>query len=812
MVAILEKEDLKRTILKRLVYSVGKDTDFAVPHDWLIALTLAVRQRLIDRWMATTKRVYDSDVKRVYYLSMEFLIGRLLGDTILNLGIVDLCREALADLNIDLDEILQQEPDAALGNGGLGRLAACYMDSMSTLGIAAYGYGIRYEHGLFRQHIANGWQVEEAEEWLIQGGNPWELNRSEARYLIPFGGSANAEAPDGQSWQPTEQVVAIGNDMAIAGWKAEHINTLRLWSAKPAQMFDLSQFNEGNYLQAAQHEVLAETLSRVLYPDDSTPQGRELRLKQEYFFTSASLQDLLRRYLSTHEDLGALPDHAAIQLNDTHPAIAVPELMRLLVDLHGLEPDQAFKITQGCISYTNHTLLPEALERWPLDMFRSVLPRHLQIIERIDRSLVQELKTKDSDVKPEDVCAIDYHDGNGGSVRMGNLAFIGSHRVNGVSELHTELMAQTVFHDLNRVYPDRIINMTNGVTPRRWLYNCNPELSRLITTAIGDEWVGDLEQIGLLNAFADDSSFLEAFALAKRKNKENLASSIKQLTGMVVNPDALFDVQIKRIHEYKRQLLNALQIVARYQAILARPDDDWLPVVKIFSGKAAPSYTTAKLIIKLINDIAMKVNNDPVVGDRLKVIYIPDYNVTRAEIIIPGADLSEQISTAGMEASGTGNMKLALNGALTIGTLDGANVEIMQHVGKDNIFIFGLTAEQVAEQRRQGCQPLHNIEQNPRLEAALIDIGNGTFSDGDRGRFKPLLDNLFHHDYFMLTADFGDYLARQRDVGAAYRDKKRWFRSAVLNSANVGFFSSDRAIRSYDREIWHSKPSLHVQD
>ena len=810
MVAILEKEDFKRSILKRLVYSVGKDTDFAVPHDWLVALTLAVRQRLMDRWMATTKRVYDSDVKRVYYLSMEFLIGRLLDDTMLNLGMVDLCRAALEDLNIDLDEILEEEPDAALGNGGLGRLAACFMDSMSTLGIAAYGYGIRYEHGLFRQHIANGWQVEEAEEWLIQSGNPWELIRSEARYTVPFGGTARANAPDGQAWQPTAKVIAIGNDMAIAGWKAEHVNTLRLWSAKPAQMFDLSQFNEGNYLEAAQHEVLAETLSRVLYPDDSTPQGRELRLKQEYFFTSASLQDLLRRYLSTHDDLRALPDHAAIQLNDTHPAIAVPELMRLLIDLHGMKHKEAFNITRSCISYTNHTLLPEALERWPLDMFGSVLPRHLQIIERIDRSFIQEIKKKDVDVKPEDVCTIDYHDGNGGSVRMGNLAFIGSHRVNGVSELHTDLMAQTVFHDLNQVYPDRIVNMTNGVTPRRWLYNCNLELTNLITAAIGDEWVGDLEQIGLLNAFADDSPFLDDFARAKRKNKERLASKIMQLTGITVNPDALFDVQIKRIHEYKRQLLNALQIVARYQAILANPDADWLPLVKIFSGKAAPSYTTAKLIIKLINDIAKKVNNDPIVGDRLKVIYVPDYNVTRAEIIIPGADLSEQISTAGMEASGTGNMKLALNGALTIGTLDGANVEIMQHVGEDNIFIFGLTADQVAARRKEGYQPMHIIEESPRLEAALIDIGNGVFSPDDKNRFKPLLDNLYHHDYFMLAADFGDYLASQRDVGAAYRDKKRWFRSAVLNTANVGFFSSDRTIRSYDREIWHSKPSLHA--
>jgi starch phosphorylase len=809
MVAILEKEDLKRSILKRLVYSVGKDTDYAVPHDWCVALTLAVRQRLMDRWMATTKRVYQNDVKRVYYLSMEFLIGRLLEDTMLNLGMVDLCRAALEDLNVDLDEILQEEPDAALGNGGLGRLAACFMDSMSTLGIAAYGYGIRYEHGLFRQHIQEGWQIEEAEEWLIQGGNLWELSRSEARYPIPFGGQVLKNAPDGECWQPTEQVIAVGNDTAIPGWKAEHVNTLRLWSAKPAQTFDLSQFNEGNYLAAAQHEVLAETLSRVLYPDDSTPQGRELRLKQEYFFTSASLQDLVRRFLSTHENLRTLPDFAAIQLNDTHPAIAVPELMRLLVDQHGLKMKEAFDITRRCISYTNHTLLPEALERWPLDMFSRVLPRHTQIIDRIDKFVIRELNSKQTDVKPESICAMDYHDGNGGSVRMGNLAFIGSHKVNGVSELHTELMAQTVFRDLHHVYPDRIVNMTNGITPRRWLYNCNEELSNLITAVIGDGWVGDLEGIAELKPYAEDTAFREDFAAAKRINKEHLAKTIREKTGVIVNPDALFDVQIKRIHEYKRQMLNALQIVARYQAILANPDADWLPLVKIFSGKAAPSYTTAKLIIKLINDIAEKVNNDPVVGDRLKVVYIPNYNVTQAEIIIPGADLSEQISTAGMEASGTGNMKLALNGALTIGTLDGANVEIMQHVGEDNIFIFGLTADQVTNRRKEGYQPMHIIEESPRLEAALKDIADGVFSGGDKERFKPLLDNIYDGDYFMLAADFGDYLRAQRDVGAAYRDPNRWFRSAVLNTAGVGWFSSDRTIRQYDREIWHSKPELH---
>jgi starch phosphorylase len=812
MISILEKEDFKNSVLKRLVYSVGKDIEFAVPRDWCVALTLAVRERLMDRWMATTKRVYRDDVKRVYYLSMEFLIGRLLADTMENLGITEVCRAALADVGVDLDEVLHEEPDAALGNGGLGRLAACFMDSMSTVGIAAFGYGIRYEHGLFRQHIANGWQIEEAEAWLTQGGNPWELHRSEARYIVPFGGFVDENAAGPECWHPEEQVVAIGNDTAVAGWKAKHLNTLRLWSAKPAQTFDLSQFNIGNYLEAAAHEVLAETLSRVLYPDDSTPQGRELRLKQEYFFTTASLQDLIRRYLSTHDDLRKLPERAAIQLNDTHPAIAVPELMRLLVDIHGLGMKDAFDVARGCISYTNHTLLPEALERWPLELLGRVLPRHLHFIEQIDKTCVQEINDSGLDIKPETVCALDYHDGNGGSVRMGNLAFIGSHRVNGVSELHTELMAQTVFHDLHRLYPGRIVNVTNGVTPRRWLHGCNPALSKVITSAIGEGWIGDLEQLSKLRDHADDTAFLDAFAQAKRRNKEYLAERIEAKAGIRVDPEALFDVQIKRIHEYKRQLLNALQIVARYQAILESPDADWLPLVKIISGKAAPSYTVAKLIIKLVNDIADTVNNDPRVGDRLKVVYVPNYNVSRAEVIIPGADLSEQISTAGMEASGTGNMKLALNGALTIGTLDGANIEIMQHVGEENIFIFGLTAEQVAARRASGYDPMQIIGETPRLESALAEIAQGTFSGGDTERFRPLLDELRSRDYFMLASDFGDYLARQRDVGAAFRQKRRWFRSALLNTANVGWFSSDRSIRQYDRDIWRSNPSLWPQD
>ena len=811
MVSILEKEELKRAILKRLIYSVGKDFEHALPRDWCIAVILAVRDRLMDPWMATTQRIYETDAKRVCYLSMEFLIGRMLEDAMSNLGITETCRQALTDLDVDLDVVVGEEPDAALGNGGLGRLAACFMDSMSTLGIAAFGYGLRYEHGLFRQQIADGWQVEEAEDWLMQGGNPWEIERSEGRHIIPFGGIADANAPAGARWQHGEEVIAASSDMAIAGWQAKHINTLRLWSAKPGQLFDLSRFNQGDYLDAAQQEVLAETLTRVLYPDDSTPQGRELRLKQEFFFTSASLQDLLQRYSRTHDSLESLPDHVAIQLNDTHPAIAVPELMRLLTDVHGIADHSAFRLARSCISYTNHTLLPEALEKWPLPMFKSVLPRHFQIIEQIDKYFIEEIRTAEIDVPLERVTALDSDDGHGGAVRMGNLAFIGSHKVNGVSALHTDLMTKTVFSDLHRVYPDRIVSMTNGVTPRRWLYNCNPELSGLITAAIGDEWVGDLEQLEALVPFSRDSAFLDAFALAKRKNKDNLVAEIKRFGGMTINPDALFDVQIKRIHEYKRQLLNILQVIARYQAILADPDRDWLPLVKIFSGKAAPSYTTAKLIIKLINDVAKKVNNDPVVGDRLKVVYVPNYNVTRAEIIIPGADLSEQISTAGMEASGTGNMKLSLNGALTIGTLDGANVEILERVGDENMFIFGLNADQVLEKQQNGHNPGQAIEENEILSGVLNEIAKGTFSDGDQDRFRPLLNDLYHHDYFMIVADFSSYLASQAEVGAAFRDQRRWLRSAVLNTANTGWFSSDRTIRSYDQTIWRSKPSLHFE-
>jgi starch phosphorylase len=791
--------ELKSALLDRLLYSVGKDPAHAVPRDWCVALTLAVRDRIVDRWMESTRRTYETGAKRIYYLSMEFLIGRLLADAMSDMGLTEACRRALDELGVDFQAVLASEPDAALGNGGLGRLAACYLDSMATLGIAGFGYGIRYRHGLFRQRLADGWQVEQAENWLTLG-NPWEFERPESSYMIHFGGHADPARPREARWEPGETVIASAYDTPITGWGGAHVNTLRLWSAKPAGLFDLSRFNQGDYLRAAAQEVLAETITRVLYPDDSTEQGRELRLKQEYFFTSASLQDLLRRYLHDREDLAELPRHVAIQLNDTHPAIAVPELMRLLVDQHGLDEDRAFDITRGCLSYTNHTLMPEALERWPMPLFARVLPRHLQIIESIDRRFAAEAGASGAPVNVAELTALE-HD-HGGWVRMGNLAFIGSHRVNGVSELHTGLMKETVFRGLHAVYPERIVNVTNGITPRRWLYECNRPLRELLNETIGSDWVSNLDRIDAFAPYADDAQVRERFAAAKRENKVRLAAEIAKRSGLVVSPDAVFDVQVKRIHEYKRQLLNALHTIARYQAIRAHPDADWLPVVKIFSGKAAPSYTMAKLVIKLINDIASVVNRDAVVGDRLKVVYVSDYNVSRAEVIIPGADLSEQISTAGMEASGTGNMKLALNGALTIGTLDGANVEIRERVGAENLFIFGLTADEVAARRREGHNPRANIEGNPVLRNVVEAIANGEFSPDDPNRFVPIVSNLYDHDWFMNTADFGAYCAAQEQALAAYRDPERWWRSALLNTARMGWFSSDRAVREYDARIW----------
>jgi starch phosphorylase len=794
-------ERFKDEILNKLILAVGKDPEHASPRDWLIATSLATRDQLVIRWMESTRQIYSGQEKRVYYFSMEFLIGRLLIDSLDNLGLRETCEKALSGLGQSLDALREIEPDAALGNGGLGRLAACFLEAMGSVGIAGFGYGIRYDHGLFRQVFDHGRQIEKPENWL-SFGNPWQFERPEVAYEIGFGGTVSHPA-DAKSrrgwWRPAERVLAVAFDTPIAGWQGRRVNTLRLWSARSADLMRLEEFNRGDYVGALADQARAESISLVLYPDDSTLVGQELRLKQEFFFTSASLQDLVRRHLDQYKTLANLSDKAAIQLNDTHPALAVPELMRLLVDEHATPWDEAWRITRGCIAYTNHTLLPEALESWPVALMQRLLPRHMEIIELIHADQTAALESQGiADAKAlRDVAVVADQ-----RVRMGNLAFLGAHRVNGVSGLHTELMKETVFHSLHTLFPERIVNETNGVTPRRWLHQCNPGLAALITETIGEGWVGDLEQLERLAPMADDAAFRERFAAVKQANKDALARMIEALIGLKVDTGALFDVHIKRIHEYKRQLLNILETIAHYHAIRADPARNWQPRVKIFGGKAAASYYTAKLIINLINDAAGVINSDPVVGDRLKVAFLPDYRVSLAEKIIPAADLSEQISTAGMEASGTGNMKLALNGALTIGTLDGANVEISERVGMENIFIFGLKAGEVLAARNAGLQPEKHVRNSAPLKETLDAIAKGALSPDDPKRYQPLIDNLMKHDYFLVTADFDAYAAAQRAVDRAYGERDAWFRKAVLNTAHSGWFSADRTIRGYARDIW----------
>ncbi|HEX6142318.1 MAG TPA: glycogen/starch/alpha-glucan phosphorylase, partial [Geminicoccaceae bacterium] len=797
-----------RSILEKLTYAIGKDAWHATERDWFGAVALALRDRIVDRWMATTRRNYETDQKRVYYLSLEFLIGRLMRDALANLEITEACETALSELGVDPAAVLEMEPDAALGNGGLGRLAACFLDSMATGGLAGYGYGIRYDYGLFRQSFEGGEQVELPDDWL-RFGNPWEFERPEVSYPIDFYGQVEHTAdPDGTRravWHPGQRVIAVAYDTPVVGWQGQTVNTLRLWSARPANAFDLEHFNRGDYMRAVEEQMLSRTISRVLYPNDQTPAGQELRLKQEYFFTSASLQDLLRRYHQHHKGFDALPERVAIQLNDTHPAIAVPELMRLLIDVHGLGFERAWQLTRACISYTNHTLMPEALERWPLALMERLLPRHMELIYEINARFLNEIMTcAEVADRPAELSLID--EANGRSVRMGHLAFVGSHRINGVSALHTELMKQTVFSGFHACFPDRIVNQTNGITPRRWLLLCNRPLAQLATARIGDGWVRDLELLEGLAPLAGDPGFRAEFAEAKRCNKRRLAAVIAERAGLEVDPEALFDVHIKRIHEYKRQLLNVLETIALWQAMKADPRGGWQPRLKIFAGKAAPGYERAKQIIRLINDVARVVNDDPETAHLLKVVFLPNYNVSLAERIIPAADLSEQVSTAGMEASGTGNMKLALSGALTIGTLDGANVEIRERVGPENIFIFGLTAGEVVRRRANGWDPADMVADDPRLKAVLDAVAGGQFSSGERRRYASLIDDLLGRDHFMVTADFASYWTAQRLVDQAYAQRDSWLEKAVLNTARVGWFSSDRTIRSYAREIWDALP------
>ncbi|RWA68544.1 MAG: glycogen/starch/alpha-glucan phosphorylase [Mesorhizobium sp.] len=802
-----DPKTLAEEVLMSLKYRLGKDTTVATPYDWLTASIKVVRDRIVDNWIQATKEAYDQQEKRVYYLSLEFLIGRLMRDAFSNLDLMENMREALASLGVDLDLIAGLEPDAALGNGGLGRLAACFMESMATVDIPAHGYGIRYANGMFRQEIHDGWQVELPETWLDHG-NPWEFERRERSFEVGFGGSVESiTSKDGRLerhvWKPTEHVLAVAYDTPVAGWRAKRVNTLRLWSGMPIDPILLDKFNAGDHIGALAESNKADALSRVLYPADSHMAGQELRLRQEYFFSTASLQDILQRHLSQYGDLKSLPDKAAIHLNDTHPAVAVPELMRLLMDVHGMDFDLAWDLTKRTFAYTNHTLLPEALESWPVPLFERLLPRHMQIVYAINAEVLLEARaTRKFSV--DQIARISLIQENGDRrVRMGNLAFVGSHSINGVSALHTELMKETVFADLHKLYPGRINNKTNGITPRRWLIQCNPGLTALAREAIGDRFMDNIEAIKDLDPLADDAAFREKFAAVKRQNKVRLSNLVADRLGIKLDPSALFDIQVKRIHEYKRQLLNILEAIALYDQIRSHPERNWMPRVKFFAGKAAPSYHNAKLIIKLANDVAKVINRDPAVRGLLKVVFVPNYNVSLAELMMPAADLSEQISTAGMEASGTGNMKFALNGALTIGTLDGANVEIKEHVGDDNIFIFGLTTAEVDDRRANGYNPRGVIESSPELSQAVSAISSGVFSPDDPNRYRDLMNGLYQSDWFMVAADFDSYAACQREVDDVWRNSPDWYARAIRNVARVGWFSSDRTIRQYAKEIWN---------
>ena len=795
--------EIKAAILAKLTYAVGKDRVVAKHHDWLAATILALRDKIIDKWMASTRDSYQAKTKRVYYLSLEFLIGRLLRDALTNLELHDAFNAALTELKVDLVLTEALEPDAALGNGGLGRLAACFMESMASLDIAAYGYGIRYDHGLFRQLIKDGSQIELPENWL-EDGNPWEFPRREAAYKIAFGGRVQSTTgQEAATWVPDETLLATAFDTPMVGWRGRRVNTLRLWGARALDPIQLSTFNSGDFAGALSRSTSAEILTRVLYPSDSTPQGQELRLRQEYFFTSASLQDILRRHMQQYGVISNLAEKVAVQINDTHPSIAIAELMRLLVDIHNVHWDEAWATTQKVVSYTNHTLLPEALESWPVGLFEKLLPRHLQIIYAINDHLLVEAHNK-LGAEVDFIRSVSLIDENGGRrVRMGNLAFVGSHSINGVSALHTELMKQSVFKDLNKLFPGRINNKTNGITPRRWLHTINPELSKLLAEVGGAETLDNAELLVNAAGIATNAAQSGRFATIKRDNKVALANLVEARMGIRLDPSAMFDVQVKRIHEYKRQLLNILQVVDRYLAIKANPGGTFAPRVKIFAGKAAASYVQAKLIIKLINDVASVVNSDPDVKDRLKVVFIPNYNVSLAEVIVPATDLSEQISTAGMEASGTGNMKFGINGALTIGTLDGANVEMREHVGAENFFIFGLDAHEVEDRRAKGIDGHEVVAGSPRLRAVLRELSKGTFSGGDASRFNAIADSIYHGDWFMVGQDFDAYVLAQDSVDKVWAAPKDWTRMAILNSVNMGWFSSDRTIREYARDIWN---------
>lgn len=808
-----EAESIKQSLIKSLLYNVGKDGHIATPRDWLHTLAYEVRNRLTEHWMDTMTSYYRADTKRVYYLSLEFLIGRSLTNALLSLDIYEPCREAMHSLGIDLEEVCDLEYDAALGNGGLGRLAACFLDSMASLQLPGYGYGIRYDYGMFRQEIRNGQQVEHPDNWL-RYGNPWEFGRPESIYRVKFfGETADYTDDDGHlchQWVGTEDIIAMAYDTPVPGYANNTVNNMRLWSAKASRDFNLQYFNEGDYIKAVEDKTLSENLSKVLYPDDSTDSGRELRLQQQYFFVSASLQDIIHRFNKVHDSFDALSDKVSIQLNDTHPSIAVAELMRILVDTHHYEWERAWKITQNTFSYTNHTLLPEALETWPVELLQRVLPRHLQIIYEINHKFLKKVTYW----RPGDEGLLRRMSiiGEEGvrHVRMAHIAIVGSHKVNGVAALHSDLMQKTIFADFHAFFPEKFINVTNGVTPRRWLNQSNPLLSKLISSRIGDGWKKSLSDLSQLSKYASDSEFQSAIAEVKYENKKRLLPLIAARAGVDVNPNAMFDVHVKRMHEYKRQLLNVLHVITRYNEIKDNPDSSFVPRAVIFAGKAAPGYAMAKLVIRLINDVAEIVNNDPLVGDKLKVVFMPNYDVSSAQLIIPAADLSEQISTAGTEASGTGNMKLSLNGALTIGTLDGANIEIREEVGEENFFIFGLTTDEVRALKASGYQPWDYYNSDDVLQRVLDMIRDGFFCPDEKSRYQPVFDTLTAWgDNYCLLADYASYIACQRSVDDLYIRPSAWIEKSILNIANMGKFSSDRTIEEYAQHIWYVKPVPH---
>ena len=803
-------EEFKRCIRHHLMSFQGRDPDRAGDQDVYRALSYALRDVLMEKWIKTQKTFYAGKMKRVYYLSLEFLVGRSLGNAIINMGLMDEITQALQQLGYDLESLRECEEDAALGNGGLGRLASCFMDSIATMKIPAYGYGIRYDFGLFNQKIVDGYQVETPDSWL-RLGSPWMYERTSFMYPVQFYGHVTATTDDNgryrARWTDTEIVMAMACDLLVPGFNNDHVINMRLWRAKASRELDLRFFNAGDYINAVESKVRSETISKVLYPSDDISEGQELRLKQQYFFVCATFQDILRRYRKDNDNFDDFPDQVAVQLNDTHPSIAIPELMRVLMDVEGLTWETAWDICVKTFAYTNHTLMPEALETWPVEVLGRVLPRHLEIIYEINRRFLEEVAIRypGNMRKLQEMSLID--EGPVRRVRMANLAIVGSHSVNGVAALHTELLKNYLFRNFHEMYPDRINSKTNGITPRRWLLKCNPSLAGLIGEKIGYDWAVNLDLLRGLEPFADDPVFHQRWQAVKLINKRRLAKIIAKDCCVTVDPNSLFDIQVKRIHEYKRQLLNVLHVIHLYQRLITRPDEPATPRTIIFAGKAAPSYYKAKLIIKLINAVGSVVNNDPRVGDRLKVVFIPNYCVSLAERIMPAADLSEQISTAGTEASGTGNMKFALNGALTIGTLDGANIEIREEVGPENIFIFGMTAEEAEyEKKCKSRKPYQIYEHNPEVRAIIDAIAGGAFSNGDTELFRPLVNDLLsENDPYLLLLDLESYLQCQQLVGQVYADRATWTRRSILNVARMGKFSSDRTIREYAEEIWGVK-------